>query len=238
MKETVQFLRRYMKNPRQVGAIAPSSPFLAKAMCRSYLQSKSPARILEVGAGTGPFTRFLGKALRPTDSLDVCEINPDFADLLERDVLSKPAFAGARAGGRVRLIRAPVQTVEGENLYDFIICGLPFNAFHIADVEEILGVFRRVLKRGGVFTYFEYVAARRASKLFMLGDERNRSRQVANFMAGLIRDHQFHRETVLQNMPPARVRHLRFEPAPASASNGNGRENGDGRENGELAGTL
>ncbi len=207
-----QFLWRYMRNPRVVGAVAPSSRALASALCEPYRSASAdrPARVLEVGAGTGAITRHLGTLLGPRDELDICEIEQEFADILQRDVLSSRAFNPAVAKGRVRLLRLPVQQLAHEDRYDFVIACLPFTNFELDDVREVFTVLRRCLKSSGVLSYFEYVGLRRTSRVLSLGRRRERVRSVSAYMARHIRAHQFKRQTVLKNFPPAHARHLRF----------------------------
>ncbi len=205
------FFSRYLRRPHVVGALAPSSRALAAALCEPYRRASRPATVLEVGAGTGAVTRYLGTILGSEDRLDICEIEPDFAEILERDVLSSPAFASAVAGGRIRLLRQAVQSLSDEARYDFVISGLPLTAFELGDVEDVFTVIRRSLKPGGVFSYFEYVGLRRASTVLAVGRRRGRVRTVSRYLSRRIREHQFARETVLRNLPPAHARHLRFD---------------------------
>jgi len=194
-----------------VGAIAPSSLALAEVICEPFLNSTSPSSVLEVGAGTGPVTRYLGTILRQGDTLDICEINHDFADILERDVLSNAHFAPLVAQGRVRLLRQPVQELSGENRYDFVICGLPLTAFDLRDVQDVFSVIRRCLNPGGVFSYFEYLGMRRTSRTFAIGKRRARIRAVSAYLTKNLQQHRFATKTVLQNLPPAHAHHLRFD---------------------------
>ncbi len=210
LEARLRFLKGYLLSPAQVGAIGPSSRALAVALCEPYQRFSGPARVLEVGAGTGAVTRRLGSLLGEKDELDICEIDPDFADILEHDVLRHADFAPGVAAGRVRLLRSPVQKLTYENRYDFVISGLPLTSFELSDLQEVFGVIRRCLKPGGVFSYFEYLALRKTSRLFSFGSRRARIRSVSAYLGRNIRDHQFDRKTVLQNLPPAHARHLRF----------------------------
>jgi len=209
-----RFLSRYFRSPHTVGAVAPSSRALAVAVCEPFRRSRRPVSVLEVGAGTGAVTRYLGTLLGSQDRFDVCEISQDFADILERDLLSGPLFADAVAGGRVRLLRQPVQKISPDNRYDFIISGLPLTSFDLRDVEDVFSVICRSLRPGGVFTYFEYVALRRTSRALAVGKKRARLRDVSRFLTRHIREHQFAHQMVMQNLPPAHVRHLRFSEMP------------------------
>lgn len=210
MAQRWQFLKGYVRNPNVVGAVAPSSRALASALCRPFRSFSRPAKVLEVGAGTGAVTRYLGVLLGEKDELDICEMQPDFADILERDVLTNAALAPAVTTGRVRLLRSAVQQLTRENWYDFVISGLPLTSFELSDVQDVFDVIRRSLKPSGVFSYFEYVGLRKTSRLLSLGRQRARIRSVSAYLSQHIRDHQFDRQTVLKNIPPAYARHLRF----------------------------
>ena len=207
------FLKGYLRSPRTVGAIAPSSRALASALCDPYRRHKGPARVLEVGAGTGSITRFLGSILGDQDELDICEIKPEFVQILKRDVLSHKNFSAAIASRRVRVYDTAIQQLAHENTYDFIISGLPFTAFGLHDVRDVFDVIRRSLKPGGVFSYFEYMGARKVSRVLSRGKNRERIREVSAFLSSNIQEHQFARRTVLRNLPPARARYLRFDAA-------------------------
>ena len=207
----LQFLRGYFRRPNVVGAVTPSSRALAAALCEPYRQYIRPAKVLEVGAGTGAVTRHIGRLLREDDELDVCEIVSDFADILEREVLSRRDFAPAVAEGRVRLLRTAVQDIPFEGRYDFVISGLPLTAFDLRDVRDVFRVVQRTLKPGGVFSYFEYVGLRRTTRALAVGRRRGRIRLVSAYLTRRIRDYQFDRRTVLWNILPAHARYLTFD---------------------------
>jgi len=210
LTHSIRFFKRYLNDPRSVGAITPSSTGLSLALCDPYAHYDRPARVLEVGAGTGSVTRQLGRLLRPDDRLDICEINPVFADILQKDVLTNRDFRDPVAAGRVRLLRLPVQEIVDVEPYDFILSGLPFTAFELKDVEDIFEVIKRCLKPGGVLSYFEYVGLRKTSAALSWGKNRSRVRSVSSFMSRTIKEYQFAQRTVLSNLPPAHARHLRF----------------------------
>jgi len=207
----LKFFKNYLRNPNIVGALSPSSQALAAALCEPFRQHSRPARVLEVGAGTGAVTRHIGGLLGEQDELDVCEIVSDLADILERDVLSRCDLAPAVADGRVRLLRSAVQDIPFENRYDFVISGLPLNAFELRDVRDVFRVVQRVLKPGGVLSYFEYVGLRRTSRALAVGRRRGRIRLVSAYLTRRIRDYQFERQTVLWNVLPAHARHMSFD---------------------------
>ena len=206
-----RFLSRYLRDPSTVGSVAPSSRALAEALSEPFRNSTEASSVLEVGAGTGPVTRYLGGIFREGDTLDICEISHDFADILERDVLSNTHFAPLVAQGRVRLLRLPVQEIPSGKQYDFVISGLPLTAFELQDVQDVFEVIRRSLKPGGIFSYFEYLGLRRTTRTFAIGKRRARIRAVSAYLTETLRQHRIATKTVLLNFPPAYAHHLRFD---------------------------
>jgi len=214
----LEFVKQFVAEPRVVGALTPSSHSLAVALCEPYLAHKGQARVLEVGAGTGAITRHIGSVLREGDELDIFEIQPAFADILERDVLTLPELRRSVAEGRVRLMRGAVEKIQAKAHYDFVISGLPHTSFALGQLQEVFAVIRRCLKPGGVFTYYEYIALRRLGAAFSIGAVRRRRREVSRFLWENIQAHQFARRIVMSNLPPARARHLRFDPPGGTAT--------------------
>jgi len=109
------------------------------------------------------------------------------------------------------VLRHAIQDLSSDKKYDFVMSGLPLTAFELRDVEDVFDVIRRCLKPGGVFSYFEYVGLRRTSRALSLGKKRARVRAVSRYLSSTIQNHEFARDTVLVNLPPAHARHLRFE---------------------------
>ncbi len=207
---TWTFLRTFLSKPDVVGAAIPSSRYLARSLITPYLDHKGPVTILEAGAGTGTVTARIGQSLKPDDRLDICEMEPDFVRFLDTQVLTQPQFADAKRTGRLRLLGCPVQDIEGENKYDYIIGGLPFTAFNPSAIREIFTVLHRLLKPGGVFSYFEYRVLRRLRKHATLGHARLRAAEVGEILDDQIQRFQFDRRSVWLNIPPCSARYLRF----------------------------
>ena len=81
-------------------------------------------------------------------------------------------------------------------------------------VERILACFQRLLRPGGTLSFFEYVGVRPARSLISGKAERERLRGVGNALDALLLPHEFLRERVWLNLPPAWVHHVRFRTAP------------------------
>lgn len=76
------FLRAWIKNPLRVAAVAPSGSAVAALMTRNV--TPGTGQVLELGAGTGPFTRALLARGVPEHNITLVEYDPIFARLLGR----------------------------------------------------------------------------------------------------------------------------------------------------------
>lgn len=81
LTENLRFLRALIARPKQVGAVAPSSRALARAIAEEVDPSR-PGPVLELGPGTGVITQaILERGIGP-ERLTVVEYDPDFAAAL------------------------------------------------------------------------------------------------------------------------------------------------------------
>ena len=145
--EYLDFLAAWVRKPRQTASVVPSSRFLARQMVRDV--DPNGARVIELGGGTGVFTREILATGLPPEKLEVVEINPDFARRLEF------RFPG------VDIIRHRAETisshVSGEaGSYQQVISGLPLLAMNQAAQRAILEEAFRLLAPDGIFVQFTY----------------------------------------------------------------------------------
>ncbi|WP_426122420.1 class I SAM-dependent methyltransferase [Pararhizobium sp. PWRC1-1] len=78
--EYLQFFRAWIANPLRVAAVAPSSVSLAQVMTKEIRAADGP--VLELGPGTGVFTRtLLSRGVAEAD-LTLVEFGADFAEML------------------------------------------------------------------------------------------------------------------------------------------------------------
>lgn len=79
--DQIRFLGRLIARPSQVGAVAPSSPGLARAMA-AQIEPAGNGPILELGPGTGVVTAALiARGIAPNRITSI-EYDPDFAKLV------------------------------------------------------------------------------------------------------------------------------------------------------------
>jgi phosphatidylethanolamine/phosphatidyl-N-methylethanolamine N-methyltransferase len=203
------FWRQFRGHYHTTGAIAPSSRFLARALAR-YVggQGTHGQKVLEVGPGTGAVTAHIARRMGTDDTLDLVELNEEFVRRLNERFAAEEPFRWL--ADRARVLHGRLEDLPRMNQYDLIISGLPLNNFSVADVEQILGAFAGLLRPGGVLSFFEYVAIRRARALVSGPAERVRLRGIAKALGGLLDSHEIKRDCVWTNLPPAWVHHVRM----------------------------
>jgi phospholipid N-methyltransferase len=198
------FLRQTFSNFHHTGAIAPSSPWLARALAAPLAAAQSgPIEILEAGPGTGAVTMGIIPHLHDGDHLTLCEINGEFVAALESRFVREPAWAAVR--NQVTIHHGPVEDLSAEGRFHHIVCGLPFNNFQPDLVRAIFNTFESVIRPGGTINYFEYAAIREMKMPFVSKSERERLRGVAQVL-GEVCQRQKSRKLVLLNFPPAWAR--------------------------------
>lgn len=83
VKESELFFRQWLRSPRSMGSIKPSSPALARAIAEAVVWQ--PGRwVVELGGGTGAITQGLIERGIPRERLMVVELDRELAAYLGR----------------------------------------------------------------------------------------------------------------------------------------------------------
>jgi phosphatidylethanolamine/phosphatidyl-N-methylethanolamine N-methyltransferase len=143
----IPFLRALISHPRRVGAIMPSSMALAEAITAEISQDSAP--VIELGPGTGVFTRQLLKGGVPEERLALVEYGSDFVRLLQW------YFPRARV---VWMDAARLKDVElfGNEKAGAVVSGLPLLTMPARKVIAILDGAIYHLRSDGAFYQFTY----------------------------------------------------------------------------------
>jgi phosphatidylethanolamine/phosphatidyl-N-methylethanolamine N-methyltransferase len=185
--EHVMFLRRFLRNPRQVGALAPSSQVLAREMVRD-IPRHAGVRIVELGPGTGVFTRAVIERLPEGAKFLAVDIDPTFCAELRSRWPSLDCECGSASNLKAML------AARGETAVDYIISGLPFASLPTALSASVLSAIEHTLAPGGSFTTFQYVHAYPMKRAVAFRREMKRRFGAPST-----------RRVVLENIPPVFV---------------------------------
>lgn len=179
--DTTLFLQEWIANPQRMGAVAPSSPRLAKAMA-DWLPADPDSYVLELGPGTGVVTEALLQRGLPQERLVAIEQNIKMARALREKYPRAQVIAGDawKLDDLLRRRREPVEKVGA------VISSLPLLNFPREDAERLADKIRSVLEPDGKWVQFTY----RIHKL--------RPRGTSSFKLRATK-------IVWFNLPPARV---------------------------------
>ena len=150
ISDQFRFFRALMARPRNIGAVAPSGPQLARAMAA---QIKLEGPVLELGPGTGAITEAI-IARVGTDRLTAIEYDPDFAAGLKARFPAMRVIQGDAFDLDAAL--GPVAAACGREPYAAIVSGLPLLNFPMAMRHRLLQGVAARLKPGAPFIQFSY----------------------------------------------------------------------------------
>ena len=163
------FIYRYLRHPKQTGALCSSSAKLAFAMMQNAHLNEART-IAEIGAGTGAFTKQILKQKQEHSHFFAVEIDEKMAQKL----LQKFPSLDVELGSAFEL--ASFLQKRGIKSLDSIISGIPWALLKASEQERLLQILYESLSEDGHFVTFAYVlptlAARRfKKKLFSLFKE-------------------------------------------------------------------
>jgi phospholipid N-methyltransferase len=148
LAERGRFLRSFLRSPRQVGAVLPTSRRTVRAMLD--LAALERARcVVEMGAGTGAYTREILNRLGPDARLLAFEIDCTLADRLASE-LRDP---------RLRVLNDSAERAErylaGERA-DVIVSAIPFTTIPASVRQTLLSTARELLTDDGTMLVIQY----------------------------------------------------------------------------------
>ncbi|MCX5660669.1 MAG: ribosomal RNA adenine dimethylase domain-containing protein [Planctomycetota bacterium] len=152
LSDSARFLAAFVRDPTRIGAIAPSSPALARAMVRG-LDFADRRAVLEFGPGTGPFTLALREALPDPASYLGIERDTHFVELLRVRFPDMRFVCGSAEDAHAAHQEAGLGEVGA------IISGLPFASLPPTVQDGIIDSIDRLARPGCEFRTFQYVHA-------------------------------------------------------------------------------
>lgn len=149
MKENLQFLQAFLKNPSKVGAISPSSPELAAEMLHG-IEPDADNVVLELGVGTGAVTKFLRELLPSRDSYLGIEVDRELVRSLNR----KFPDMNIQCGNAAEAYRIHKESGLGKVRY--VCCCLPFVSLPKEVNESVLSEIEKFMHEGCELRIFQY----------------------------------------------------------------------------------
>ncbi len=153
--DRVRFLRAFVQSPRYVGSVVPSSARLAEAMVRP-VDFATAELIVELGAGTGPFTKLISRRLAPDTRALVFERDRAMRNTLQARYPNLEFHSDALELAEL------VRSANGSGV-DAVVCSLPFATFPRAMRTRITHDIHRVLRPGGNLIAVQYSTQMRRS---------------------------------------------------------------------------
>ncbi len=148
---TWHFVKQFCREPRTIGAIAPSSRTLAKRMIQPINFARAKV-IVEYGPGSGAFTKQVLNHIDLKKTLFFgLELNEQMNRLASAQVPEINIYQDSAAEVRKYLKK------HGVKHADAIISGLPWASFPEKLQDDILRETLAGLSKGGIFTTFAYL---------------------------------------------------------------------------------
>jgi len=149
MKENLQFLQAFLKNPSKVGAITPSSPELVAKMLDG-IRPDGQNIVLELGVGTGAVTKFLRELLPSKGSYLGIELDRDLVNSLKRNFPDMNILCGNAAEAY------SIHQNSGLGKVRYLVCCLPFVSLPKEISDSVLSDIEKFMDEGCELRIFQY----------------------------------------------------------------------------------
>jgi phospholipid N-methyltransferase len=180
VQSRLRFLKQWVRNPRELGSITPSSRFLTHEVV-SRIDFSRARTIAELGPGTGVFTQAILERLGPDGRILAVDTNAAFVEHLRREIPDRRLQAVEASAERIDELVAEA----GLSSVDAVVSGIPYSLLPRPVMRGILEASRRALGDGGLFVGYQYSRMLRPHLLDVFGN--------------------VHYRSVLLNLPPAFV---------------------------------
>jgi phospholipid N-methyltransferase len=150
----VLFSRNFIKHPRMLGSLIPSSRFLVNRLLDQIDWARANT-IVEYGPGVGTFTGPILRRLKPGGTVVAIDTNRDFARYLSRTLRDDRlhVIEGSAADAHHNLRE------RGLGNADYVISGIPYSTMDPTLRERILQTTHDVLQPDGSFLVYQFTRA-------------------------------------------------------------------------------
>ncbi|QWI72945.1 methyltransferase (plasmid) [Bacillus mycoides] len=154
----IKFLTEFVKNPQNIGAITPSSERLAVKMVET-INFEEAKYIVELGPGTGPFTKEVMKRKKKQTLLILIESNEVFVKELQKQ------FHGDKSVVIIHGLAENIKKYMGKlhiEKVDYVLSGLPFTSLSKKVSSCIIKNVKDSIQENGQFIIFQYSLAKKS----------------------------------------------------------------------------
>ena len=148
------FARNFLKHPRMLGSVIPSSRFLIQELLRK-VDWKGARVVVEYGPGVGTITTAILRRLRPDGVLLVIEMNEEFVRFLREHVRDPRLHV---VHGSAEEVRERLREL-GHERADYIISGIPFSTMPADARATILRHTHDLLRPRGRLLVYQFSPA-------------------------------------------------------------------------------
>lgn len=181
----------FFQNPKRTGALWSSSKHLAEVITQN-IGIEQATHIIEIGPGTGAFTKVILRKKPDTAKFFAVEINPKIAENL-RSRFPNLDIAVRNAESLQEMMQERAMPSA-----DVIVSGIPWALLGSAEQRRILESICGALKPGGYFATFAY------RFIPSIGGRNFRKKLYSGIFSDIKKS-----ELVLDNIPPAFVYYCR-----------------------------
>jgi phospholipid N-methyltransferase len=202
-EQLLLFGRNFIKHPRMLGSLIPSSRFLVKHLLNQVDWTRARV-LLEYGPGVGTFTTEILRRMRADAVLVALETNTDFVRFLRRRLRDDRLHVVHGSAADADAVLADLDLSRA----DYVISGIPYTTMppHLRDI--ILHKTHSVLNPDGAFLVYQF------------------TRAVLPYLQQVFGS--VYQDFEPLNVMPARLFYCRHH-ADGGAPQGNGKTNGSGR---------
>jgi phospholipid N-methyltransferase len=146
----MSIIKEFIKSPSTVGTIFPSSEHLAREMING-MDLHNAKTVLEIGPGSGAFTKHIAKQLSPSAKFIIVELNKQFHDNLKKKYPDLKIINDSAE----RL--SSILEREAMGKADAVISSLPWAIFSEGLQRRIMDQIHLNLSIGGYFATYAYL---------------------------------------------------------------------------------
>ena len=183
----LNFVYQFILHPGVTGAIAPTGRKLSRHIVE-LAELESARSIVELGPGTGVFTREIIQKKSPDSLFFTIEKNPSFVEKMRATFPTIHTYEDSASTIPAHL------NAHAATSCDRIVSGLPWAIFDHNEQQQILETIYSSLEPGGIFVTFSYIHSR-----MLFSGQQFRSLLCTRFQSVTESD------IVWRNLPPAFV---------------------------------